>query len=327
VAYPPLPPPPSDPPPVPAGWNASGAPLIPAAPDPVAGGAWTIRAPGRLGVVDTVEVGFSIWSRHWRQLAVLSFALSGWITVVTALVDPGPTFRDVIEAIRTGVVTSELGEPSSLSQALGLLSSFVLLPISIMATARIALGTTVGSSPSNVAAVLYGLRRLPSTWWLYLALFLTLLGVLIPVALLALLLGAAWDPLALSAGIPLAYVGLRITAALIGAFVVDDARGFKAVARSWALTEGRWWPTAGALLLAALLSIAATIVVLVAQLLIPGSGRVAAVVQASLAAGTNAIVGPIAYAVLAAVYLDLRARHVPTLPEQVRALIEHHDPG
>jgi hypothetical protein len=41
----------------------------------------------------------------------------------------------------------------------------------------------------------------------------------------------------------------------------------------------------------------------------------------------NAIVGPIAYAVISVIYLDLRARRVPTLPEQVRAMIERHDPA
>ena len=73
--------------------------MIPPPPGAIAAaGAWTIRPPGTLGIVDTIEVGSAVWARHWRQLALLSFALGGWVALAASVVDPGPSIREVIRS-------------------------------------------------------------------------------------------------------------------------------------------------------------------------------------------------------------------------------------
>lgn len=328
MAYPPLPPPPSVPPPIPEGWNAAaGGSIPPPHGAPGAPGRWEVRTPGSLGAVDAVEAGFRLWARHWRQLALLTFLLTGVTAIVVALIDPGPGLRELIRMFRTGAVPPDLEEPSGLTQALSILSGFVLTPIALLATARIVLGACCGTAPPTKLAVLYGVRRIASTWWLLIAVTLTLLGVAIPAAIVAMILVAVGlAPLALLLLVPIVFVAIRIAVPLLGAFVVDDARGFGAVGRAWRLTEGRWWPTTGAALLAGLVTTTLALLSFVVQLLVSGSGAGAAFATATVGAATNAVIGPIAYAVSAVVYLDLRARRDPTSPPEIRALIERHDP-
>lgn len=329
MAYPPFPPPPSVPPPAPRGWNAGPGGSIPPPPGaPTEPGSWEIRTPGDLGAVDAVEAGFRLWARHWRQLALVTFLLTGVTAILVALIDPGPGIRELIRMLRTGAVPPDLEEPSELSQGLSILSGFVLTPIALLATARIVLGACCGTAPTTKIAVLYGVRRIASTWWLLIAVALTLLGVAIPTAIVAMILVAVGlVPLGLLLVVPFVFVAIRISVPLLGAFVVDDARGFGAVGRAWRLTEGRWWPTVGAALLIGLVTATLALLSFVAQLLVSGSGAGAALAAATVAATTNAVIGPIAYAVSAVVYLDLRARRDPASAGETRALIERHDPS
>lgn len=314
---------------MPTGWNAVAGGSIPPPPGaPTAPLRWEIRTPGDLGALDAVEAGFRLWTRHWRQLALVTFLLTGVTAILAVLIDPGPGLREVVRMFRTGAVPPDLEEPSGLSQALSILSGFVLTPIGLLATARIVLGASCGPAPPTKLAVLYGVRRIASTWWLLIAVALTLLGVAIPAAIVAMILVAeGLVPLGLLLVVPFVFVAIRISVPLFGAFVVDDARGFGAVGRAWRLTAGRWWPTAGAALLAGLVTTTLALLSFVVQLLVSGSGAGVALAAATVAAVTNAVIGPIVYAVSAVLYLDLRARHHPASAGEIRALIARHDPS
>ncbi|HSL09784.1 MAG TPA: hypothetical protein VLA82_00515 [Actinomycetota bacterium] len=244
---------------------------------------------------------------------------------MASLVDPGPGLRELIQMYRTGLIPDDLEQPSRVSQSLGMLSGLVLEPILALATMRIVVGGSVGSVPKAPAAAFYGLRRIASTWWLFIALALTFVALAIPTLIVAAGLGAQWSPLWGVGVVPFVYVGVRL-APVLGAFVVDDARGFAAIGRSWTLSRRRWWATAGALAISAALAIALALATVVLQVLIPGSGDASAFARAAVGALVGAFTGPIPYAVVAVLYLDLRARHEPTPPSAVRTMIERHDP-
>lgn len=317
---PPLPPPPDDP----QGWNATGRLPIPpgiAEPD----GTWTIPQPGELGPIDVLSVGFALWRRHWRVLAVLSLLLSGSVLVVQALMDPGPTIRELVEWFRDGA-SNPLPPASRRAQALGTLRGLILDPILILATLRVLLGGSVGATPPARRAITYGLRRLPSTLWLFVAMGISMVGVGLGAVIVSLALAQASELLAVVFVPLLLYPGLRLWSAALPALVVDDTRGFAALRQSWALTRGRWWSIFAVLLVLGLVVAAGSLLALVASALIPWSGTPGDLTQAIVVAGFDAFTVPVGAGILAALFLDLRARRHRDGAGMVRELIERHDP-
>ena len=316
---PPLPPPPGDP----QGLNAAGdLPIPPGEPHP---GSWVAGAPGDLGVGDVIAMGCSLWARHWRLLAFLSLALSGSVLVLQAALDPGPTFRELIEWLREGAPEPIPGA-SPRAQAVGLLGGLILSPMLTMATLRVLLGGAVGSVPGPGRAVSYGLRRLPSTLWLFLAMGISMVGVGVLAAVVSLILAQAAEVLAV-VFVPLViYPAVRLWSVALPALVVDDSRGFAALGRSWRLTRGRWWATFAVLLLFTLVAAIGSLLTVIVSAVIPWSGTPADLVQASVTAGLGALAGPLGASMLAGLYLDLRVRARNEEAGTVRTLIERHDP-
>jgi hypothetical protein len=319
MTSPPLPPPPG-----PQGWNAG--PPVPIPPVPVEpAGEWTIRPPGALGAIDVVEVGFSLWGQRWRRLALLSLLLSGSIGIVQALLDPGPSVRELAEWVRAGGA-DPLPQASPRAQAFGL-ASLILGPVLALATYRILLGAAVTSVPETGQAIVYGFRRVGSGLWLFVAFFLTAMIVVLASSLVALVLAVIEPALALLAVAPALYLLARLLAVAIPALVADDARGFKAIARSWQLVGRRVWPSLGVLCVATLVILVGGFATILMQILIPGEGVAGDLARAAAAAAGGAIVGPLTGAILAALYLDLRARGDHDGPGAIRRLLERHDPA
>lgn len=318
MTSPPLPPPPG-----PQGWNVEPTTPIPPVPVAPAGG-WTIRPPGSLGAVDVVETGFALWARWWRQLGLLSLLLSGSIGVVQALLDPGPSVRELAEWFRVGG-GEPLPQASPRAQAFGL-ASLILGPVLALATYRILLGAAVDSVPATGRAIVYGFRRVGSGLWLFVAFFIAAVIVVLAAFLLGLLLALIEPVLALLAIVPGLYLLARLLAVAIPALVADDTRGFKAIARSWQLVGRRVWASFGVLCMATLVIVVGGFATIVVQVLIPGEGTAGDLARAGAAAAGGAIVGPITGAILAALYLDLRARGDRDGPGGIRHLLERHDP-
>ena len=286
-------------------------------------GTWTIPQPGELGPADVLAAGVALWARHWRLLALLSLLLYGSVLIVQALLEPGPNLRELIEWFREGA-PEPIPQASPRAQALGTLGGLILSPILLLATLRILLGGTVGSVPGPSRAIGYGLRRLPSTLWLLVAIVITGVGIFLGAGVVGLILAAGPDLLAIAAIALVVYPVVRLAVA-VPTLVVDDTRGFKALGRAWELTRGRWWHTFSVLLVFGLIASVAGLLMLVLPALGP-SGTAGDLAQAIMTAVIGAFTGPLGAGILAVLYLDLRARHHRDGAGAVRELIERHDP-
>ncbi len=135
--------------------------------------------------------------------------------------------------------------------------------------------------------------------------------VLLAFAFVALVLPGIWLYAAWSVSVP--------------ALLIEGCRGWSALSRSSRLVRGRWWPAAGVLLVAAVMtSIVSGAIegLLVAISLSSNAGVVLTVLVVSLAAGLSAVLTrPFLAAVTTVLYYDLRVRHegydVALLAEQL----------
>src|SRR6266545_1954131 len=98
----------------------------------------------------------------------------------------------------------------------------------------------------------------------------------------------------------------------IPALLLEDVRGLKALGRSFSLVRGRWWPTAGILLLANLLAsaVALGLGLVALPLLLTGDGNdfVVELANAVFTAAANVLTIPFISALVTVVYFDLRVR-------------------
>jgi hypothetical protein len=152
----------------------------------------------------------------------------------------------------------------------------------------------------------FALRRLASLLWLEIMTF-----VLLGLAFVALVIPGIWLYGAWAVAVP--------------ALLIEGCRGWGALRRSFRLVRGRWWPTAGVLLIGAVMtSVVSGAIegVLVALSLAGGASVLLTVVVVSLAAGLAAVLTrPFQAAVTTVLYYDLRVRHegydVALLAEQL----------
>jgi hypothetical protein len=141
----------------------------------------------------------------------------------------------------------------------------------------------------------FGYARLRSLLWLTL-----IHTVILGLAFLACLVPGIWLYAAWSVAVP--------------ALLIEGTRGFKALGRSFDLVRGRWWPTAGTILLANLLVVAVrtgfTIVLLplTAVGAFSGNGFVSALANGVATAAATVLTIPFVAAVIAVLYFDLRVR-------------------
>ena len=91
----------------------------------------------------------------------------------------------------------------------------------------------------------------------------------------------------------------------------DDVKGFGALGRSLQLVKGRWWPTAGVLVLVAILTgiVQLVLVGLAAGLVSVSDNEVAAAAADAIAqTASGALTTPLSAAVITVLYFDLRVR-------------------
>ena len=109
-------------------------------------------------------------------------------------------------------------------------------------------------------------------------------------------------------------------------FVGEDARGTRAIAGAWRLSRGAWGTSLGTLFLLLLVAIA---IILVPSLLVGlafphpviGDAIPRAVTQALM----NAVTTPMSTAVIAALYLELRARKTVLDQQALQANLARFD--
>jgi hypothetical protein len=139
----------------------------------------------------------------------------------------------------------------------------------------------------------FAVKRLPALIWLS-----VITAVLLTLATIALIVPGIYFFFAWTVAVPV--------------LMMEDKRGFSALGRSARLVKGRWWPTAGAIILGFIfVSIIGGVIggALTAILLAGNTSVVAASVVVAIASIiSTALTKPFQVAVTAVIYFDLRVR-------------------
>lgn len=259
-----------------------------------------------MGAAATVGAGLRIWAKNWFAWFLVTLAMTGVVAVIIAWVDPWTGTFGVQYWV--GEPPFSRPDPTPLAVILTLVLALFLGPWEIVVLTRSALRATFSEPPAGRAIIGRTIRGAHSILWIF-----VLLGIfLIPVVLLLVgIARATGSTPGIVAFIPIAlllWAGPRL-ATLTHVFVGEDARGTRAIAGAWRLSRGAWGTSLGTLLLLLLVAIAISIVpsIIVGEAFpspVIGDAIPRAVIQALL----NAITTPMSAAVVAALYLELRAR-------------------
>ena len=259
-----------------------------------------------MGAAATVGAGLRIWAKNWFAWFLVTLAMTGVVAVIIAWVDPWTGTFGVQYWV--GEPPFSRPDPTPLAVILTLVLALFLGPWEIVVLTRSALRATFSEPPAGRAIIGRTIRGAHSILWIF-----VLLGIfLIPVVLLLVgIARATGSTPGIVAFIPIAlllWAGPRL-ATLTHVFVGEDARGTRAIAGAWRLSRGAWGTSLGTLLLLLLVAIATSIVpsIIVGEAFpspVIGDAIPRAVIQALL----NAITTPMSAAVVAALYLELRAR-------------------
>jgi hypothetical protein len=268
---------------------------------------WHEVTPGTMGVGAIVGASLRLWSKNWLPWFLVTLAMTGVVSVIIAAADPW-----------TGIYGFEywIGEepiprpdPTALAVILTLVVAFFLGPWEIVILTRASLRASFSHPPVGRALIGASIRGVHSIVWI-----LFLLAIcLVPLGFL--LFAIATGDREAAAGILIAvvlalllWVGPRL-AALFHVFVGEDARGTRAISGAWRLSRGAWGTALGTVLLFFLVAIAISFVPsLLVGLAFPDPVIEHAIPRAATQALLSAVTTPMSTAVLAALYLELRAR-------------------
>jgi hypothetical protein len=259
-----------------------------------------------MGAAATVGAGLRIWAKNWFAWFLVTLAMTGVVAVIIAWVDPWTGTFGV--QYWGGEPPFSRPDPTPLAVILTLVLALFLGPWEIMVLTRSALRATFSEPPAGRAIIGRTIRGAHSILWIFVLLSIFLIPVVLLLVGIARATGStpgvvAFIPIAL-----LLWAGPRL-ATLTHVFVGEDARGTRAIAGAWRLSRGAWGTSLGTLLLLLLVAIAISIVpsIIVGEAFpspVIGDAIPRAVIQALL----NAITTPMSAAVVAALYLELRAR-------------------
>ena len=276
-----------------------------------------------MGAAAIVGAGLRIWAKNRFAWFLVTLAMTGVVAVIIAWVDPWTgTFGF---QYWVGEPPFSRPDPTPLAVILTLALALFLGPWEIVVLTRSALRATFGEPPAGRALIGRTIRGVHSILWIF-----VLLGIcLIPVVLLLVgIARATGSTPGIVAFFPLAvllWAGPRL-ATLTHVFVGEDARGTRAIAGAWRLSRGAWATSIGTLLLFLLVAIVISIVpsIIVGEAFpdpVIGDAIPRAVVQSIL----NAITAPMSTAVVAALYLELRARKGVLDQQALRANLARFD--
>jgi hypothetical protein len=263
-----------------------------------------------LRVGEILDAGIKVYLRNARTLIGLTAVVVVPFQALSAVV--------LLSTVSTGSEVPRgflsLGSSRASDHAASLGASAILdltgLIITVLSTAACvkAISDIYLDQPTDIGSSLrFALRRVGSLVWLEI---LTI--VLLAAAFVALVIPGIWLYAAWSVAVP--------------ALLIEGRRGFGALGRSSRLVRRRWWPVAGVLLVATVMTSVlsgAIEAALVGIALTAGSGSVVLTVTVvSLAAGVSAVLTrPFQAAVTTVLYYDLRVRHegydVALLAEQL----------
>jgi hypothetical protein len=268
-----------------------------------------------MGVGAIVGAGLRLWSRNWLPWFLVTLVMTGVVSVMIAAADPW-----------TGVYGLEywVGEepiprpdPTALAVILTLVMAFFLGPWEIVILTRASLRASFSQPPIGRALIGATIRGVHSIVWIFflLAICLVPLGFFLAIVTVR-SSEAAGGILVLVLLALLLWAGPRL-ATLGHVFVGEDARGTRAISGAWRLSRGAWGTSLGTVLLFFLIAIAISFVPsLLVGMAFPDPVIEHAIPRAAIQALLSAVTTPMGTAVLAALYLELRAR---------QGMLDQHD--
>lgn len=251
-----------------------------------------------LGVGEILDVAIRIYRAHFKTLVKTVAVVVGPVAVLSVIIQISAgtsTTGTTTSFTRPGqpdvIDTKELWAFAAGTLIVSLLS-FVATELAVGSSFKAISEGYLGGQPEWRPSIRFAFSKLRSMLWVaFLVAFLAgfaLLACIVP----GVYLWGCW-------------------AVAVPIVLFEDAKGRKALKRSRSLVRGRWWPTAGAVLLASLLAgiVQSALTGIVIGVAASGAGDVAR----ALANGVAQVVGlslvtPFSAGVSTVVYYDLRVR-------------------
>ncbi len=247
-----------------------------------------------LGTGEILDAGIKLFMRHWRTLVLSVVGLILPVQVLSALVTASiaPEQFD-LTSTETGVSQGEEAEFLVGQGVIALLSVISILLATAVCFKAVA-DAYLGVEPEWRRSLRFAVRRLGGLLGVALV-----GGLLVALATLALILPGIWLFVMFSVAVP--------------ALLLERIGPVAALRRSFRLVRGRWWPTAGTLLVGYLLigiigAIVSGVIMVIPNLVAEDNTLVAAL--GAVVGGTvgSVLTTPYSAAVVTLLYFDLRVR-------------------
>jgi hypothetical protein len=247
-----------------------------------------------LGIGEILDAGIKLFVRHWQPLVLSVIGLILPVQILSALVTASvaPEQFDLTTS-ETGVEEGEEAEFLIGQGAIALLSVISVLLATAVCFKAVA-DAYLGVEPDWRRSLRFAVRRLGGLFGVAIV-----GGLLVALATLALIVPGIWLFVMYSVAVP--------------ALLLERIGPIQALRRSFRLVKGRWWPTAGVLVVGYLLIGILGALVTGVVMLVPAvvaedntlAGALGAVVGGTLG---SMLTTPYSAAVVALLYFDLRVR-------------------
>jgi hypothetical protein len=244
-----------------------------------------------LGIGEVLDAGIKVYRNKFATMLKAVAVVIVPVQVLNVLITL--SLPDTSTTAGTTTTTSD-------SEWAGLAALLVIVVVNIVSSTlaeaaclKAVSDTYLGTDTDWRGSLRFGFRRLGSLLWLTL-----IHGVIVLLAFAACIAPGVWLYVAWSVAVP--------------ALLMEGTRGFQALGRSFNLVRGRWWPTAGILLLANLLAttVAFGFGLLALPLVFTGRDNefVFDLANGVFGAVAAVVTIPFVAAVVAVIYFDLRVR-------------------
>jgi hypothetical protein len=247
-----------------------------------------------LGVGEILDAAIKLFLRHWRPLVLSVVGLILPVQIISALITASvaPEQFDLTTS-ETGVDEGEEAEFLIGQGIVGLLSAISILLATAVCFKAVA-DAYLGAEPDWRRSLRFALRRLGGLFGVAIV-----GGLAVALGTVALIIPGIWLFVCFSLAVP--------------ALLLERVGPVKALGRSFRLVRGRWWPTAGALLIGYLLigvlgALVSGVIMVVPAVLTEDNTLVAAL--GAVVGGTvgQALTTPYSAAVVTLLYFDQRVR-------------------
>jgi hypothetical protein len=243
----------------------------------------------QMGIGELIDGAVKLYRRDWLVLIGIAAFVIVPVTYIQVWVTQTMvgSLNEFATPEEVEAVTAQLGLVTLVFVAAQIL---IVQPFLVAAISRAAADAYLGERVTLGRTLRYALSRLPAILWItIITSVVTIVGFI----------------LLIIPGI-IALVRLTLAPAVL---VVEDARGTKAVRRSWRLTGGHFWRVLGTLILAGLISaIGAAIIQIPAELAAVALGPDGWPVSALGSALASALITPFSLLIVVLLYFDLRVR-------------------